>query len=128
MKNWYGLLGGRRNQFHQAIHNIVSDLGFMMKPTLIVVDGTRVMMQNGPTGGRLQDIKIGGQAGRPVIVASVDSLACDSYCLQTLLGRDPANLQYLQYAWEKYGSDPTRLVAPHWQEYKQQGKVVEASL
>ena len=32
MKNWYGLLGGRRNQFHQAIHDIVSDLGFMMKP------------------------------------------------------------------------------------------------
>lgn len=128
MKNWYGLLGGRRNQFHQAIHNIVSDLGYMMRPTLIVADGTRVMMQNGPTGGRLQDIKIGGTAGSPVIVASVDSIACDSYCLQKLLGRDPARLQYLQYAWDKFGSDPTRLAVPHWQEYKSQGKFVETTV
>lgn len=128
MKNWYGLLGGRRNQFHQAIHNIVSDLGFMMRPTLIVVDATRVMMKNGPTGGRLEDVKIGGEAGRPAVVASVDGLACDSWCLQKLLGRDPAKLQYLEYAWQKFGSDPTRIVARHWQEYHGQGLVVEATV
>ncbi len=128
MKNWYGLLGGRRNQFHQAIHNIVSDLGFMMRPTLIVVDGTRVMMKNGPTGGRVDDIKIGGVADRPCIVASVDQLANDTYCMQTLLGRDPASLAYLDLAFEKFGSDPTRLVARSWQEYKGQGKVVETSV
>ncbi len=125
MKNWYGLLGGRRNQFHQAIHNIVSDLGFMMKPTLIIVDGTRVMMKNGPTGGRVDDIRIGGVAGRPSIVASVDQLGCDTYCLQTLLGRDPAQLAYCDLAFQKFGSDPTRLVTRNWQEYKQQGKLVE---
>ena len=39
MKNWYGLLGGRRNQFHQDIHGIVSDLALMMKPTLTILDG-----------------------------------------------------------------------------------------
>jgi uncharacterized protein (DUF362 family) len=128
MKNWYGLLGGRRNQFHQAIHHIVSDLGFMMKPTLIVVDGTRVMMKNGPTGGRIDDLKIGGVAGRPAIVASVDQLACDTWCLQNLLGRDPASLAYLDLAWQKFGADPTRLVTRNWQEYKAQGKVVETTL
>ncbi|HOB76194.1 MAG TPA: DUF362 domain-containing protein [Phycisphaerae bacterium] len=128
MKNWYGLLGGRRNQFHQAIHNIISDLGFMMKPTLIVADGTRVMMKNGPTGGRMEDIRIGGVAGAPAIVASVDQLACDSYCLQKLLGRDPANLQYLQFAWDKFGGDASRIVARHWQEYHGPGLVVEANV
>ncbi len=126
MKNWYGLLGGRRNQFHQAIHNIISDLGFMMKPTLVIADGTRVMMKNGPTGGRLEDIKIGGAAGAPAIVASVDQLACDSWCLQKLLGRDPANLQYLQFAWEKFGSDASRIVARHWQEYQGLGLIAES--
>ena len=125
MKNWYGLLGGRRNQFHQAIHDIVSDLGFMMKPTLIVADGTRVMMKNGPTGGRLDDVKIGGVAERPVVVAAVDQLACDSWCYQKLLGRDPAALTYLDLAYEKFGHDPDRLVTRNWQEYRQQGKVVE---
>ena len=128
MKNWYGLLSGRRNQFHQAIHPIISDLGYMMKPTLIVVDGTRVMMKNGPTGGRVEDIKIGGMAGRPVVVASVDQVACDSWCYRKLLGRDPAALAYLDMAYEKFGDDPKRLTARSWQDYQQQGKIVETTL
>ena len=128
MKNWYGLLSGRRNQFHQAIHPVISDLGYMMKPTLIVVDGTRVMMKNGPTGGRLDDVRIGGVEGRPVVVASVDQVACDSWCYQKLLGRDPAALAYLDMAYEKFGDDPKRLTARSWQEYQQQGKIVETSL
>ncbi|NLX13943.1 MAG: DUF362 domain-containing protein [Phycisphaerales bacterium] len=125
MKNWYGLLGGRRNQFHQAIHNIVSDLGFMMRPTLVIADGIRVMMRNGPTGGRLEDLAIGGVTGRPVVVASVDQLACDGWCFENLLGRDPAVLAYLDLAWEKFGHDPARLVARSWREYEQQGKIIE---
>lgn len=128
MKNWYGLLGGRRNQFHQAIHNIVSDLGFMMRPTLIIADGTRVMMKNGPTGGRTDDVRIGGVAGSPVVVAGVDQLGCDSWCIQNLLGRDPTSVAYLDLAYRKFGQDPTRLVAPHWQEYQRQGKVVVTTL
>lgn len=128
MKNWYGLLSGRRNQFHQAIHNIVSDLGLMMSPTLIVADGTRVMMSSGPTGGRLEDVKPGGITGRPVVVASVDQLACDSWCLQNLLGRDPAALTYLNMAFAKFGNDPGRIVAHSWQDYKSQKLIAEVRL
>jgi uncharacterized protein (DUF362 family) len=128
MKNWYGLLGGRRNQFHQAIHNIVSDLGYMMRPTLMIADGTRVMMHNGPTGGRLEDVRVGGVDGTPVIVASVDQLGCDSWCVQNLLGRDPASVSYLEMAYKKFGQDPRRLTAANWQEYKGQGKVVETTI
>lgn len=132
MKNWYGLLGGRRNQFHQAIHHIVSDLGFMMKPTLVIADGTRVMMKNGPTGGRLDDVRIGGVAGRPVVVASVDQLACDSWCYQNLLGRDPddtrAPLPYLRMAYDKFGQDPTRHVARTWKDYQSRGLIKETQL
>ena len=102
MKNWYGLLCGRRNQFHQAIHNIVSDLGMMMSPTLTVVDATRVLMKNGPTGGKLEDVAVGGVSGRPAIVASVDPVASDAWCCQHLLGRDPAaGVRYLEMAQEK---------------------------
>ncbi len=128
MKNWYGLLGGRRNQFHQAIHNIVSDLGFMMSPTLIVADGTRVMMSSGPTGGRLEDIALGGVTGRPCIVAGVDQLALDSWCLQNLLGRDPAALAYLNMAFAKFGEDPGRIVAHSWQDYQRQNLIAEVRL
>ncbi len=132
LKNWYGLLGGRRNQFHQAIHNIVSDLALMMTPTLVIADGTRVMMKNGPTGGRLSDVKIGGELGRPVIAAAVDPVACDAWCFQKLLGRDPAQLAYLEMAENKIAAQVaggwTRFGQRDWQAYEQQGKLITATI
>lgn len=126
MKNWYGLLGGRRNQFHQAIHDIISDLGLMLSPTLIIADATRVMMSNGPTGGRLSDILPGGKLGRPTVVASVDQVACDGWCYENLLGPKASSLRYLDLAYEKFGKLPGRLVERNWQTYKDQGKLVDA--
>ncbi|MFH0982266.1 MAG: DUF362 domain-containing protein [Planctomycetota bacterium] len=132
MKNWYGLLGGRRNQFHQAIHDIVSDLGFMLSPTLMIVDGTRVMMKNGPTGGRLDDVK-----ETNTVVASVDQLACDAWCYENLLGRDPAALRYLELAEQKFGETETgerayaqakRFGTRAWTAYLRQGKIVETNV
>jgi uncharacterized protein (DUF362 family) len=132
MKNWYGLLGGRRNQFHQAIHNIVSDLGFMLNPTLMIIDGTRVMMKNGPTGGRLDDVREGN-----TVVASVDQLACDAWCYENLLGRDPAALRYLELAQRKFGETDSgersyestkRFANRDWTAYRRQGKIVESSV
>ena len=93
MKNWYGLLGGRRNQFHQHIHSIISDFALMMQPSLVVLDGMQVLMTNGPTGGRLSDVK---QVG--TVVAGIDMVAVDSYGYSELLNRDPANLEYLHKA------------------------------
>jgi uncharacterized protein (DUF362 family) len=81
-KNWYGLLGGRRNQFHQDIHGIVADLALMMRPTLVLLDGTRVLFRSGPTGGSLSDVRPGH-----TVVASTDSLAADAYGWHELLLR-----------------------------------------
>jgi uncharacterized protein (DUF362 family) len=132
MKNWYGLLGGRRNQFHQAIHNIVSDLGLMMSPTLTIADGTRVMMKNGPTGGRLSDVRPGGELGRPTVVASVDPVACDAWCYRHLLGRDPARLAYLELAHKKIHAEivqgVNRFGEHDWQKYDRQGKIATTSV
>lgn len=92
MKNWYGLLGGRRNQFHQDINNIIKELAMMMTPTLVVLDGTRVMMRHGPTGGSLADI-----AAKRTLMVSTDQVAADAVGY-TLLERDPAELAYLEKA------------------------------
>jgi uncharacterized protein (DUF362 family) len=81
-KNWYGLLGGRRNQFHQDIHGIIADLALMMRPTFVMLDGTRVLFRSGPTGGSLSDVKEGR-----TIVASTDSLAADAFGWTDLLER-----------------------------------------
>jgi uncharacterized protein (DUF362 family) len=95
-KNWYGLLGGRRNQFHQHIHSIVSDFALMMKPTLVVLDGMNVLMKNGPTGGRLSDVKPMG-----TVVAGTDMVAVDSYGYSHLLERDIAELTYIHKAHDR---------------------------
>lgn len=95
MKNWYGLLGGTRNQFHQRIHGIVADFAHMMKPTLVVLDATRILMRNGPTGGSLDDVKPG-----QTLVVGTDMVAVDAFGY-TLLERDPAQLEYLQKATQR---------------------------
>jgi uncharacterized protein (DUF362 family) len=89
VKNWYGLLGGRRNIFHQDINTIISELAMMAKPTLVVLDGTDVMMTNGPTGGSVSDLQ-----RKNTLIASTDMVAADSYGC-TLLGLRVSDLPYL---------------------------------
>lgn len=93
MKNWYGLLGGHRNQFHQHIHEIVAELALMMRPTLVILDAMRALVSNGPTGGSLTDVK-----RLDTLVVATDQVAADAYGYEMLLGRDPARLPYLALA------------------------------
>jgi len=101
-KNWYGLLGGRRNQFHQDIHGIISDLALMLRPSLVLLDGTRVMFRSGPTGGSLSDVRPGH-----TVVASTDSLAADAFGWSELLqrGGEPLPAYFAQAAARGLG-DP----------------------
>jgi len=95
MKNWYGLLGGRRNVFHQDIHTIITELAMMIRPTLVVLDGTAVMMRNGPTGGSLSDLK----AAHTMIVGT-DQVAVDAFGAN-LLEKSAGELAFIAKAAEK---------------------------
>ena len=90
MKNWYGLLGNPRNQFHQNIHGIISDFALMMKPSLVIADGRKLLMRNGPTGGSLNDVKRGD-----TMVIGTDHTAVDSWCVSKLLERRRDEIIYL---------------------------------
>ena len=92
MKNWYGLLGGRRNIFHQDINTIITELAMMVKPTLVILDGTTAMMTNGPTGGSLSDLK-----QTNTMIVSTDQVAADAFGA-TLLGKTAADLPYIPKA------------------------------
>lgn len=96
MKNWYGLLGNPRNQFHQDIHGIISDFALMMKPTLVIADGRKLLMRNGPTGGSLNDVK---QAD--AIVVGTDHTGVDSWCVTKLLNKDRSAIKYLDKVIER---------------------------
>ena len=89
MKNWYGLLGGTRSIFHQDINTIIMELAMLVKPTLVILDGTEVMVSNGPTGGSASDLK-----QTNIMIAGCDQIAVDSFGA-TLLNMKPASLPYL---------------------------------
>lgn len=95
MKNWYGILGGRRNRLHQNIDVSIADLATFMRPTLTVVDATRVLLRNGPQGGNIDDAKDLHQ-----VIASLDQVAADAYGA-TLIGERPENLRYLALAHQR---------------------------
>ncbi len=89
LKNWYGLLGGRRNLFHQEIHDIIAELAMMIRPTLVILDGTTTMVSNGPTGGSLSDLKV-----THTLIVSTDPVAADA-CGAELLGKTAQDLPYI---------------------------------
>jgi uncharacterized protein (DUF362 family) len=92
LKNWYGLLGGTRARLHQDIHHAIIDVASAVRPTLTVVDATRVMVRGGPTGGRLEDVRI-----ENAVAAGTDAVALDAWGAG-LLGLDPSGIRYLAVA------------------------------
>jgi uncharacterized protein (DUF362 family) len=92
MKNWYGLLGGRRNIFHQDIHTLIQELALMVSPTLVILDGTTSMMTNGPTGGSLSDLK-----RTDTMIVSTDQVAADAFAAK-LLNKTADDLPYIAKA------------------------------
>lgn len=89
MKNWYGLLGGKRSIFHQDINTIIAELAMLVRPTLVILDGTEVMITNGPTGGSISDLE-----RKNTLIASSDQVAADAYGCG-LLGLAVSDLPYL---------------------------------
>lgn len=95
MKNWYGVLGGRRNRLHQNIDTSIADLATFMRPTLVVVDAMRVLMRNGPQGGNIDDTKV-----MNTVFATVDQVAADAFGA-TLIGQHRDNVPYLKMGHER---------------------------
>jgi uncharacterized protein (DUF362 family) len=96
MKNWYGILGGRRAQLHQRIDESLAELAALMRPTLTVLDATRLLVRNGPTGGSLADVKPGD-----AVAVSLDPIALDAWAAATLLELDPQALPWLRLGQDK---------------------------
>jgi len=93
MKNWHGILGGQRNQLHQRIHESLVDLADFMRPTLTTIDCYRILLRNGPTGGKLEDVLL-----KKTIVASTDPVAVDAYVAKAFWDMEVDALPYLKLA------------------------------
>jgi len=95
MKNWLGALGGARNQLHQNLDRAMVDLAAYFKPSLTVLDAYRILVRNGPQGGRVSDTKL-----VKTVVAGIDPVAVDSMGA-TFFDIRPQELLYLRLAQER---------------------------
>jgi uncharacterized protein (DUF362 family) len=89
MKNWMGVMGGRRNSIHQRLDESLADLALVIKPTLTILDAVRILTANGPSGGSLADVK-----KLDTVIVGVDQVAIDSYGA-TLFGLKGSDLGYV---------------------------------
>jgi uncharacterized protein (DUF362 family) len=89
MKNLMGVVRDR-SAMHGNLGQAIADLNTLVKPDLTVVDCVRILTANGPSGGRLGDVK-----KLDTVVASADIVAADSYTA-TLFGLKPNDLDYVR--------------------------------
>jgi uncharacterized protein (DUF362 family) len=96
MKNWIGAVGGRRGGLHQEIHQNIVDLAQFFKPTVTLIDATRIMTRNGPTGGSTSDV-----AEKNTLILSNDQVAADAKA-SSLFGKRPKEIRFIILA-QKWG-------------------------
>jgi uncharacterized protein (DUF362 family) len=93
MKNLLGVIKDRP-AMHRNLGQRLADLTSLVTPTLTVVDAVRMLMDHGPTGGNLADVK-----KMDTVIVSNDIVAADSYAA-TLFGLQPEDLDYIRAATE----------------------------
>ena len=109
MKNWLGAIGGQRHRLHQKLDQSIVDFAKAIQPTLTILDGSRLLMDHGPTGGSLGDVKRGD-----TVIAGWDQVAVDRLALP-LLGADVAEVPHLTAA-ARNGLGRIRLEPSEWAE------------
>jgi uncharacterized protein (DUF362 family) len=105
MKNWIGGVGGRRSALHQDIHQSIVDLAQFFRPHLTLIDATRILTANGPSGGNVADVKILNR-----LILSNDPVAADTRAAQ-LFGKTPEDIGFIQLGnkWGLGSSDLNQL-------------------
>lgn len=86
MKNLMGVIGGNRGTLHRNIGEALADINTVIRSDLTVIDATRILVANGPQGGRLEDVRV-----LDTIIASADLVAADA-CAATLFGHRPEEI------------------------------------
>jgi uncharacterized protein (DUF362 family) len=90
MKNWIGAVGGRRGALHQDIHQTIVDLAQFFKPDITLIDATRIMISNGPSGGSLSDVRAENR-----LILSNDPVAADARAA-LLFGKNPEEIGFIR--------------------------------
>jgi len=92
MKNLMGVCTSKRGQMHWKIATKLVDLTDFIAAELNIIDATRALIRNGPTGGNLEDVVTLNK-----VLASPDPSLADSYACG-LLSVDPMDVSYIKEA------------------------------
>jgi uncharacterized protein (DUF362 family) len=92
-KNLMGIVYNR-GVMHKNIHPELVALQKAFPADLYIIDCTRILLRNGPSGGNLNDVKEVKQ-----VVAGVDPIAMEAY-VATLFEKDPASIGYIKQGAE----------------------------
>jgi uncharacterized protein (DUF362 family) len=95
MKSWIGAVGGRRGYLHSDIHQNIVDLAQFFKPTITLIDATRIMIRNGPFGGSTSDV-----AEKNTLILSDDPVAADAKG-SLLFGKRPQDIGFIRMAQKR---------------------------
>ncbi|TAL16458.1 DUF362 domain-containing protein [bacterium] len=95
MKNIMGVAGGNRAGFHRNLPDALTDINLAIRSHLTIIDATRILLANGPQGGRLEDVKIAN-----TLVAGTDIVAADSVAV-SLFGKTPLDIPFLVTAGKR---------------------------
>jgi uncharacterized protein (DUF362 family) len=94
LKNMMGAIGGWRGRVHVGLHQNIADMNLVLRPDLHVMDCTRILLRNGPSGGRVEDVEV-----RNLVLAGPDPVALDAFGT-TLFGLKPADVGHITRAYE----------------------------
>jgi uncharacterized protein (DUF362 family) len=74
LKNMMGIMGGNRGYIHRNMEDALADLNQTVRSWLTIIDATRILLDHGPQGGSLKDVKVLNR-----VIASTDIVAADAY-------------------------------------------------
>jgi uncharacterized protein (DUF362 family) len=90
MKNLMGVVQNRP-AIHANVHRQLAELAAFIRPELTIVDGVRILLAGGPTGGSLADVR-----KMDTVIASADIVAADAYATRLFGWSNPNNLGYVK--------------------------------
>ncbi|MGQ9492055.1 MAG: DUF362 domain-containing protein [Anaerolineae bacterium] len=94
MKNLMGVIENRGGFHSRGLHQCIADLSTAVKPQLTVIDAVRILVNNGPTGGSLDDVR-----RLDTVIVGTDVVAADAYAA-TLFGLRGADISHIRLAAE----------------------------
>jgi uncharacterized protein (DUF362 family) len=94
LKNMMGAIGGWRGRTHVGLHQNIADMNLVLRPDLHILDATRILVRNGPKGGKVEDVE-----KKDLVFAGADPVALDAVGAG-LFGLKPEEIGYIVKAAE----------------------------